>query len=101
MKLKIITTPKSITVSDDNGNKLSVVKTTTEILFTSTVMDAKVTTPIHNLQKEIKNVILNPKDNRDNYRVRFDKLNKEIAQLEAHTFLSLLKRIQKMEIQKA
>ena len=97
MKLTINTTPKSITISDDNGNKLTVLKGESGITIQSVISDVKVSRQVYKLQKEIKRIVQNPKDNRDNYRIRFDRLSRTIAHMDAHSFLSLIKRIEKNE----
>jgi len=94
MILKIVSTPTSITITDSIDNRLVVVKTKSGIEFHSQIDSHKTSQKILDLQKEIKRIILNPNNNRDNYRVRFDRLAKELTEVKTHSFITLKHKLQ-------
>jgi len=93
MSLTILTTPKSITIKDADNNSLVVVKTEIGIELHSRVETNKKNKPMLNLQATIKNIVLNPKDNRDNYKVRFAQLAKALTEVNTDSFTVLQNKL--------
>ena len=87
MKLTITTSPKSITIVDSENNRMTILKGENGLEFHSST--AKKANQMLELGKAIKKSILNPSSSKDNYRVRFNKLTKQLTEINKPTFLSL------------
>jgi hypothetical protein len=87
--LTIVSTPKSITIVDGNQNKLVVLKTENGIEFHSVIE-----TPRHNknilaIQQKLNTILKAPSNNRDNYKVRFERLRKQLTDIPTHSFITI------------
>lgn len=98
MNLQIVTTPKTILITDANDNKILIVKTQDGFEFHSTVNQTRLNKVIIGIQKTIKNILTSPTNNRDNYRVRFDKLGKQLSEVKTHSFITIKNVLVKDEI---
>ena len=87
--LTITTTPKSISITDSDKNRIVVVKGETGIELHSSIETNKHSNVMLELQRKIGSVITNPKNNRDNYKVRFDRLKKIIESVNTKTFKTI------------
>ena len=91
-KLFINTTPKSITVKDDNGNQFSVFKNDTGIQFTSTVIESKKNHIMLEIGGLIKKIVANPTSKKDGWDRRFNRIKRACE--DVHTFITIKNRLQ-------
>ncbi len=89
--LKINTAPSSITISDSDNNRVTVLKTKSGFEFYSAIANSAVNKDIVALGQYVQNYIttLIKEKNRDNYGVRFTKLKKLIMEKNAPSFYKL------------
>jgi len=87
--LTITTTPKSISIADSDRNRIVILKGEKGIELHSTIETSKKTANMLELQRKLGAVITNPKNNRDNYKVRFDRLKKIIEGVNTKTFKTI------------
>lgn len=91
--LTITTTPKSISIVDSDRNRIVILKGAASIELHSTIETNKKAANMLELQRKLGSVITNPKNNRDNYKVRFDRLKKIIEGVNTKTFKTILNGI--------
>lgn len=87
--LTILTTPKSISITDSDKNRIVILKGENGIELHSSIETSKKTNIMLELQRKISKVITTPKNNRDNYKVRFDRLKKIIEGVNIKTFTTI------------
>ncbi len=88
MNISITTTPKSISITDSDNNRITVLKTATSLEFHSRLSSNRQSAVMNECANTIKKIVLNPKDNRDNYKVRFDKIAKALTSANVRTLLT-------------
>ena len=88
MKIKIFTTPSSITIRNEFNDALTVIRTSKKIELHSVISDGKKNNVILSIQKLISERICKP-NQKDNYKVRFEKLKKELSEINTHSFLTI------------
>jgi hypothetical protein len=88
MALKTFTAPSSITISDSDNNRISVLKSKSGIQVFSHVATGGANRHMTALQETIKSYLLNlvKSGDRDNYKIRFAKLAKLIQTKNAESF---------------
>jgi len=94
--LKILTTPKSISITDSDNNRIIILKGENGIELHSTIETSKKTAVMLELQRKISTVISTPKNNRDNYKVRFERLKKIIENVNTRTFMTIRNGIREL-----
>lgn len=92
--LKVTNASGSITITDSDNNRLTVLKTGSSIEFHSQLSHNRVNRHLLSLQTRIKQIILNPTNDRDNYKVRFANVGKLISGLKSNSFASLSNSLQ-------
>ncbi len=89
MSLKIWTTATSITIADNNENRVTVLKTKTGVEFHSSLATSGVNKDLLTLQETIKYRLLNPDKDRDSYKVRFNNIAKLVKESNVDSFHKL------------
>lgn len=97
MKLVILTTSKSISITDDVGNKIIIVKANDGIQLHSSIEQSGKAKGMLELQRKLTAIIKNPKSNKTNYAVRFEKLAKALTEINTSTFRTVLNGVDKIE----
>ncbi len=96
MKLTILVTPKSITIRDNDRNTIIIVKDGNGIQLHSSIETSKKASNMFELQRKLSKLIVTPKNNRDNYKVRFERLAKYLAEINISTFKTVLNGVDKI-----
>jgi len=97
MSLKTFTAPTSITISDSDNNRISILKKDKTIEMFTQVNNARVSSHFIEIrsivEQHLKNLV--KRGDRDNYKVRFAKLAKLVTATKADTFGNLKNSLKK------